>query len=83
MEIKKLNRKEESDLRSVLKNSCSKNLINLLQTIKKYCSKNCKKNIRVISRIMSNSYSGAFFCQNGERLKDINYFCKKNFIIGA
>ena len=39
MEIKKLNRKEESDLRDVLKNSCSKHLISLLQTIKKFCRK--------------------------------------------
>ena len=39
-------------------------MINLLQTIKKYCSKNRKKNIRCILRIMSNSYSGAFL-QNG------------------
>ena len=22
------------------------------------------------------------FCENSERLRDINYFCKKNFIIG-
>ena len=64
--MKKLNRKEESDLRDVLKHSCSKNLIILLQTIKKFCSKNLisllqTKNIRGIFRIMSNSYSGAFW----------------------
>ena len=34
---------------------------------------------------MSNSYSGVFFGENSKRLKaiDINYFCKKNFIIGV
>ena len=76
MEIKKSDRKKESDLRDVLKNSCSKNLISLLQTIKKYCSKNHKKNIRGIFRIMSNRYSGAF-CKNSEQLKDIPTSAKK------
>ena len=57
--MKKLNCKEEPDLRDILKNSCSKNLISLLQTIKKYCSKNCKKNIRDIFRIISDSCSTA------------------------
>ena len=71
MEIKKLNRKEESDLRDILKNSCSENLISLLQTVKKYCSKNLKKNIRGIFRIIQNSYSGTFL-RNNKRLKDIN-----------
>ena len=80
MEIKKLNRKEKSDLRDVLKNSCSKNLISLLETIKMFCSENCKKNIRGIFRIMSNSYVELFH-ENSEWLKDINYFCKKNFFI--
>ena len=65
MEIKKLNRKEESDLRDVLKNSCSKHLISLLQTIKKFCRKDLTrllqtKNIKGIVRITSNSYKGAF-----------------------
>ena len=36
---------------------------------------------------MSNRYSGAFiaelFCENRKLLKDINYFCNKNFIIGV
>ena len=63
MEINKLNRKEEPDLRDILKNSYSENLISLLQTIKKYCSRDGKKNIRAIFRIMSNSYSGAFFAK--------------------
>ena len=35
MEIKKLNYKKESDTQRRLENSCSKNLISLLQTIKK------------------------------------------------
>ena len=38
MEKKKLNRKTESDLRDVLKNSYSENVISLLQAIMKYCS---------------------------------------------
>ena len=40
MEIKKLDRKKESDPQGRIKNSCSKNLVNLLQIINKYCSKN-------------------------------------------
>ena len=65
MEIKKLNCKEESDLRDVWKNSCSKHLISLLQTIKKFCRKNLAhllqtKNIWGIFRITSNSPKGAF-----------------------
>ena len=38
------------------------------------------KNIRNISE----SYLGLCrTCENSKRLKDINYFCKKNFIIGV
>ena len=48
MEIKKLNRKKNPDFRDILKNSCSENLISLLQTIKKYWSKNRKKIIMYI-----------------------------------
>ena len=43
MEIKKLDRKKESDPQGRIKNSCSKNLVNLLQIINKYCSKNLLK----------------------------------------
>ena len=60
MEIKKLNHKEEWNFRDVLKNGRFKNLVSLLQTIKKYCSKNRKKNIRGIFRIMLDSCNGAF-----------------------
>ena len=82
MKIKKLNRKEESDLRDIWKNRCSENVISVLQTIKKYCSK--------IVRKISEAYLGLcqtaiaeLFCENSKRLKDINYFYKKSFIIGV
>ena len=52
MEIKKLKHKKESDPQ-VLKNSCYKNLISLLQTIKKYCSKNHKKNMELFEKIVN------------------------------
>ena len=80
MEIKKINHKKESDPQKRLKKSCSKNLISLLQTIKKYYSKYCKK--------LSEAYLGLcrtdiaeLFCENSKRLQGINYFCKKKFII--
>ena len=81
MQIKKLNRNNQI-LRDVLKNSCSKNEISLLQTIKKYCSKNCRKDIRGIFTIMSNSYNGAFFAKMVNRWKALTT-SEKNYVIGV
>ena len=73
MEIKKLNRKEESDLRDVLKNSCSKNL-------KVYFKPSGRSAVKIVRKI-SEAHLGLcraakvkLFCENSKRLKDMNYF---------
>ena len=74
MKIKKLNRK---------KNSSPKNLIGLIQTIRKYCSKDYKKGISEVYLGLCRKAIVKLFCENSKRLKDINYFCNKNFILGV
>ena len=79
MEIKKLNRKEESDLRDILKNSCPKIW---LVYFKQWRSSAVK-----IVRKISEAYLGLcrtaiaeLFCESSKQLKDI---CKKNLIMGV
>ena len=81
MEIKKLNRKDESDLRDILKNSCSKIWLVYLKQSRSSAVKFVRK--------IPEAYLGLcwtaiaeLFCESSKQLKDINHFCKKNLIIG-
>ena len=74
MEIKKIDHKKESDAQRR-----SKSLLSLLQNIKKYCSKN-RKNVSEAYLGLREKAITELFYWNSE---DINYLCKKNFIMSV
>ena len=63
LEIKKLDRKKVSDYQTGIEKSCSKNLITLLQKIKKNFSKN-RKNISEAYLTLCRTAVAELFCKN-------------------
>ena len=63
LEIKKLDRKKVSYYQTRIEKSCSKNLISLLQKIKKNFSKNCK-NMSEAYLTLCRTAMAELFCKN-------------------
>ena len=82
MEIKKLNRKDESDLRDILKNSCSKIWLVYFKQSRSSAVKIFRKIPEAYLGLCRTAVAELFY-ESSKQSKDINHLCKENLIMGV